>query len=172
MSVHKDRSEWQDSEARTLAGLDLPVEHWNDYADAGAGRAHFDAVATSPIGGRADLPLIGLAYVRPGTRLELKTCQVWISNGPKRRRGRITLYEENHARRLEENVSYLLGVREDVEDRELLAVTIVSPHELDRLVSGRWTTTTRNGGGRVAQIPWNKLLAESVVDAALEEVSV
>lgn len=145
-------------ERDVLSQLNIEVDH---IADNGSSK-HFDAILEEPFGapGTPIIGLVGTVLVEAGTRLELKTCQRWNTdthaNGG-RRRGRFNIREENHLKRLEDDVPTLFAV---LDDEEVLAATLVPVAFVDPLVARKWSNGDRRYGERVALIRWPNFVSE------------
>lgn len=150
--------------------LDAATEHAPD-GDRPADERYWDAVLEEPVTACLGRPVRGAGEISPG-RLEIKTCQQWISDYSSRsgrRRGRWTVHQENHDRRLDEDVPSLLVVLDDVDVR---GAVLVAADVVDELLAGRWTTGDGSGRGRSAQLPWPMVFATEELSTPLATLDV
>lgn len=163
------RKQLETVERELCSELDIDLEHEPD-GDRSADERWWDAVLEEPVTSCCGRAPLGTTEIPPG-RLEIKTCQLWISDyscSRNRRRGRWTVHWNNHQTRLDEDAATLLVLLEDDSyDGEALAVravTLATAAAVDGLLEGRWTTGDGSGRGRSAQLPWPEVFPTDDLD--------
>lgn len=162
---------WSHLEKQLCKTLPAPLRHEPD-AD---GRNWFDATLVAPAIASPALPIYGRptqptaasgtgdhpAYLPAETRVEIKTCARWHSNGDGRRRGRWSLHSANHDQRVARDAAYLLAVR------EAEVAVLATARWVDRLLDRRdsWTTGDHDHPGeQCANLPWSAVVEPGAVD--------
>lgn len=164
---------WSHLERQLCTDLPAPLEHAPD-AD---GHNWYDATLVAPYEATPALPVYGRparpttaagcdagaspAYLPAGTRVEIKTCARWHSNGgDARRRGRWVIHSGNHQRRVGAGAAYLLAVR------GLEVAVLATARWVDALLArrGSWTTGDRHHPGRqCANLSWGVVFEPDAV---------
>jgi len=151
-----------DIEDLVLAQLDALVPALDDDA-------HHDATVETlldPSLVETDVPIIwaGIPLVETGTKVEIKACKRWTSNGTHDIRGR-WLYkgrdDGQHAALLDDGAVYVLAVYEETpaSEKVLWALIVIPASLLDEHLRGRWTGVDRREGS-VAKLSWGAMLPE------------
>ena len=112
---------------------------------------HYDAITTSIVTPRSELPFVGLCLLERGTVVEIKSVMATYADG---RRGRFYVRPEQHERLLEAAGVYLFAVC-DRADRAAIALKVVPATTVDAVI-GSWID---GGDGRsnYTQLSWNRV---------------
>ena len=151
-----------DVEALVLAQLDGLVAAVDEDA-------HHDAVAETVLAPSlvtTEVPVTwaGIPLVETGTRVEIKACKRWTSNGTHDIRGRWLCKgrdDGQHAALVDAAAVYVLAVYEVTPSGEkaLWRLVFIPASLLDEHLRGRWTGVDRREGS-VAKLSWGAMLPE------------
>lgn len=115
---------------------------------------HYDAIATTLVEPRPDLPFAGICLLERGTVVEIKSVMVSYADGA---RGRFYFRPSQHNALVDDAGVYLFVVCEPSPDREILAMKVVPATVVDELLGeDPWLD---GGAGRsdYAQLAWSNV---------------
>lgn len=142
-----------------VAGLDA-----EDDEDAHHDAVVADLLAPSLLSTTVPVTWVGIPLVETGTKVEIKACKRWTSNGTHDIRGRWLCKgreDGQHRALLDAAAVYVLAVYEGSPSGEkvLWALVVIPASLLDEHLRGMWTGVDRREGS-VAKLGWGSLLPE------------
>jgi len=124
----------------------------------------YDAHAETVIGPRCagDLTFGSIAVLDAGTRVEIKACKRYVSNGADSRPGRWMLQTDQHERLIDDRAVYLLAVYEEANGQKFLREMLAVPATiLDEVLADSWYDVDRHES-EVAQLAWPNVIGREV----------
>lgn len=124
---------------------------------------HYDAVATTAIFPRDELPFVGICVLEAGTIVEIKSTMAVY--GSAQRRGRFSLRETQHEALLDAGGVYLFVVCEPRPARPAIAMKVVPATTVDHVVDEASSWRDRHDGrGRETQLAWSRVFDPAEVE--------
>ena len=142
-----------------VAGLDAEADE-----DAHHDAVVSDLLAPSLLSTTVPVTWAGIPLVEPDTKVEIKACKRWTSNGGHDIRGRWLCKghdDGQHAALLDAAAVYVLAVYEETPGGEkvLWRLVVIPASLLDEHLRGTWTGVDRREGS-VAKLSWGVLLPQ------------
>lgn len=129
-----------------------------DAVDEGDARWH-DARTDAPLVASPDVPILNRVLVPSDTPVEIKACQLRISNGTGTRRGRIYIKRRAHEQLRDEDGVYLVTVYDTNSVADPLLAMLILPVDVIDAVGLTWIDVSDDRDeDQVAKLSWSRLI--------------